>query len=609
MRRTLIGLGFLLALMTASPVLAHANLVRSDPPASTVLATAPEAITLWFTEPLEPDFSSIILLDADGSRVEMPPSVVAADDPKQMSLVLGALPDGLYTVSWRVISAADGHSTRGSFAFAIGAANAAFGSAAPDTETIPPLSAPVRWLNLLSLSLAVGSVAFAVSVWRAPLGLQSRCERRMRSLMRIGWALVGIGGGTLLFYQVMQATDAALPQALGSLSAILTETRFGWLWLARMVVWVVMGAALWRWRYGIALAAGGTLLLLHSFYSHASATYDLIPAVASDWLHLAATAFWVGGLAQFLNVLLALRGSGESLAPLVARFSNYARVCVGALVVTGVYAAWLEVGTIDALLNTLYGRALVVKLILFVPLLAIAAVNLLLTGRGLRGGKGEIWGKRLRGLVAAEITLTLGIFAAVAVMASADPARSSLARRLPPPDHSYADFLVLDDLHVHLEVSPGWLGQNEFTVLLLNLDGSPVDDASLIRLRFDNQTRSVGRSELRPAFTGDGEYTISGANLSTPGEWRARVTVQRPGKFDALADFMLDMQPAPAPPGLDMSVPLGGRELALMMTGLALLALGGFAGGRGRYEPLRNTGLLVTAAIITGLLILLAGVV
>ncbi len=463
MRRALLLFILLMLLAGVEPASAHANLLRSDPPANAVLASAPQTISLWFTESLEPDFSHATLLDNHGDTVSTPPSSVDPNDSKHLTLAPGKLADGVYTVSWRAVSATDGHATSGSFAFAVGAVLGEAALAAPDTETIPPLSAPVRWLDLLSLTMAVGSVAFAVCVSCAPPQ-----ERRMRRLMGIGWLLVAISALVLLLYQATQETNASLIASLPALGAILTGTRFGALWIARMVVWGVMGVAVLRRRYRIALAAGLVLLLIYALYSHATATYDLIPALASDWLHLAATALWVGGLIQLANVLFALRSSGQPLAPLVARFSNYARLCVAVLIVTGLYAAWLEVGSVGALLNSLYGRALLVKLILFAPLLLIAAVNLLLTPRGLRA-RNPVWAKRLRGLVGAEIALTLGIFAAVAVMTSADPARASLASRLPPPDHTFADYQIVDDIHIHLDVIPGWVGQNQFVITLLEV--------------------------------------------------------------------------------------------------------------------------------------------
>lgn len=603
MRRALILLLFLFFAVVVSPVGAHANLLRSDPTPSATLDSAPQTISLWFTEAVEPDFSTITLLDVKGNTVSTPPSAVDPADSKHMTLAPAALPDGVYTVSWRAISADDGHATSGSFAFAVGQATGIAALAAPDTETIPPLSAPVRWLDLLALALSVGSVAFAVCVSCAPPQ-----EWHMRRLMGIAWVLVGIAALVLLLYQATQATNASLVAALPALGTILTGTRFGALWILRMIVWLVMGIAMLRRRYGIVLMAGGVLLLIHSLYSHSSATYDLIPAVASDWLHLAATALWVGGLVQFINLLIRVPSYPQTLAPLVARFSNYARICVAVLVVTGAYSAWLEVGSVAALTNTLYGRALLIKMILFVPLLLIAAVNLLLTPRGLRTGK-PAWAKRLRGLVGVEIALTVGIFAAVAVMASSDPARASLAARLPPPDHSFSDFKQVDDIHIHFDVVPGWVGQNQFIVTLLNEDGTSIDNASLIRVKFDNQTQNVGQSELRPKSVGNGEYKITGANLSVPGMWRARVTVQRPDKFDSLADFSLTMDTAPVPAGLDMSIPLSGRQWALLISGLALLAVGGFSGGRGRFTPFRDVGILVFATLIVGMILLLGAVV
>jgi len=118
--RRLILLVFLCLLVGVSPIWAHANLLRSDPAPSATLDSAPQAISLWFTEALEPDFSRILLLDGKGGTVITPASVVDPADAKHMTLMPGSLPDGVYTVSWRSISAADGHSTSGSYAFAVG---------------------------------------------------------------------------------------------------------------------------------------------------------------------------------------------------------------------------------------------------------------------------------------------------------------------------------------------------------------------------------------------------------------------------------------------------------------------------------------------------------
>ena len=100
------------------------------------------------------------------------------------------------------------------------------------------------------------------------------------------------------------------------------------------------------------------------------------------------------------------------LSRIVGCFSDSARIAVVGLAVTGLYAGWLQVGSLDGLLTTLYGRALLIKLILILPLLVIAGMNLLWTHRRLQAGE-KVWAGYLRGLVGAEIILITGILIAV----------------------------------------------------------------------------------------------------------------------------------------------------------------------------------------------------
>lgn len=604
MRRTFFLVFLILSVITSvRPVWAHANLMSSEPAANATLDQSPEVIRLSFTEPLEPQFSGITLRDAEGSIVSTPPSEIDPEDPQAMLLVPGDLPDGLYTVSWRSLSAADGHQAAGSFVFVVGTGTLLAGAAdLAAGEAIPLLGAALRFFDLISLSLLIGGVGFAVFQPRIPAA-----EGRMRRLNWVGWVLVGVSGLFLLPYQVTLATGVPLPDALPSLGALLTSTRFGQLWMIRMALWLVSGVALrrrWNW---LAIGLGGLILLSRSLNSHSSAMHDPLAMVLADWLHLLATVLWIGGLAQFANAAALLRKDLPVLTRLVGGFSNYARLCVGALVITGLYLAWMHVGSVEALLNTVYGQALLVKLILFMPLMGIAAINLVITHRRLSEGQ-AIWAGRLRGLLGAEIALTIGILAAVGVMTSANPARQVLASRQTPPDNTISQYQMVDGIHIHFDVSPGWVGENGFFVTLYDEDNTPIDDATLIRVRLDNLTRNMGQSELRPELVGDGEYEVRGANLSAKGEWRARITIARPGEFDVLADFMLTMQLPPVPEGLDMRLPLTGHVVAELLTGLALLVVGGFAGVQVKFWRFSAPGLLATIIILIGMVLVMSGV-
>src|SRR5687767_12963393 len=121
--RGLLALTVLLVLLggVVGDVSAHAALERSDPPAGAVLPDAPATVRLWFTEPLEARFTQAQLLDAAGDPVAGVSSAIAPDDDYALVVTLPAkLPDGGYTVVWRNLSAADGHTLEGYFGFHVG---------------------------------------------------------------------------------------------------------------------------------------------------------------------------------------------------------------------------------------------------------------------------------------------------------------------------------------------------------------------------------------------------------------------------------------------------------------------------------------------------------
>ena len=112
------GLFCLLAL-ASSALWAHAYLVKSIPAKRAVLQHSPAKIELWFSERLEPKYSSFVLRDAKGKLVETEKAEVGPDDPKRLSVRLSPLVQGRYLVKYRVLSV-DGHIVEGEVPFSIG---------------------------------------------------------------------------------------------------------------------------------------------------------------------------------------------------------------------------------------------------------------------------------------------------------------------------------------------------------------------------------------------------------------------------------------------------------------------------------------------------------
>jgi putative copper export protein/mono/diheme cytochrome c family protein len=176
----------------------------------------------------------------------------------------------------------------------------------------------------------------------------------------------------------------------GVLGIVLTQTHFGIAWMIRAVLIVVLAACLLVQARTRNHAAGWVGLLAASAFiaslawaGHGAAAEDVpfdaihLPA---DILHLLAAGAWLGGLSP-LVIFLAQTWRDRSPQTVAAacaatlRFSVLGITSVGTLIVTGVVNTWFLAGSVPALLGTLYGQLLLVKVALFAAMIAVASVN------------------------------------------------------------------------------------------------------------------------------------------------------------------------------------------------------------------------------------------
>jgi copper resistance protein C len=102
----------------APAVQAHAFLDHASPAVGSTVPTAPETVTMWFTQELEPAFTPATVTDASGNTVDTGPAQVDPKDPTELQVALKKLSPGTYTVSWHALSV-DTHTTTGHFTFEI----------------------------------------------------------------------------------------------------------------------------------------------------------------------------------------------------------------------------------------------------------------------------------------------------------------------------------------------------------------------------------------------------------------------------------------------------------------------------------------------------------
>ena len=105
-------------LFTIAAALAHAHLRRSEPIAGSTVHGSPCEVKLWFTEALEPAYSTIKVAGDDGKQVDRGDVSVEPKDHKILKVSVPSLSLGIYTVIWQVTSV-DTHKTEGKFTFKV----------------------------------------------------------------------------------------------------------------------------------------------------------------------------------------------------------------------------------------------------------------------------------------------------------------------------------------------------------------------------------------------------------------------------------------------------------------------------------------------------------
>lgn len=118
-RRILVAATLAISVLAAGHAQAHAFLDHASPAVGSAVPTSPPLITLWFTEHIEPAFSTVTVTNAAGQRVDRGDAHIASDNPGELELGLKPLPPGTYTVHWHVVSV-DTHTTEGTFTFDVG---------------------------------------------------------------------------------------------------------------------------------------------------------------------------------------------------------------------------------------------------------------------------------------------------------------------------------------------------------------------------------------------------------------------------------------------------------------------------------------------------------
>jgi len=248
-------------------------------------------------------------------------------------------------------------------------------------------------VDLFAITVCLG--ALGCRLWVLP-PIATTTDRECLAALRTAlWRLLALCLGLLIVSSLGELvgrclTLSGLPlrPSLRVLPIILLRTHYGWVWCVRgaalVLLWVGWGIGNWhlpsRTVPAVMLGAAALLALTRSASGHGADWGDLSLPEVMDGLHLLAGALWGGGLLVLATTVLPVvyRHTAQRrtlMADIARRFAVLASLALAVVLVTGLYNAWQRVGTVQALGTTAYGRILLAKLLLILPLLTLGALN------------------------------------------------------------------------------------------------------------------------------------------------------------------------------------------------------------------------------------------
>lgn len=509
--------------LTGGTAAAHAELLSSNPSADSVLQVAPSEILLTFSESIDTVPDSIRVVTGDGDDVDLG-SIRQDEGGQTIAADLPDLTDGSYVVAWRAVSA-DSHPISGAFVFSVGQ------KVATDPDLIAglladtkPSSGAERWLGLGRGASYLGVAGLiGVAVVLSELAPQLLPGRRAG---RVLFACIAIGAvGTV----VMIAAQASV--AFGGWTAwrdVFHSSAGRWwfvrLWLVALAVTAVVfrgRATTARWR-PLALAIGAVAMLaVVAAGGHGVTGRYVTLAFVATVVHLAAVSTWFGGL-----VAIALVAPRREIVGLATRFSPIALGSVVVLAVTGVFNAWRQIGSWDALTDSGYGTWLIVKLVVLGLVLAVAATNRWLIRHHAPIGEDgaiSVGGGMARTLLA-EVAGIVLVFAATAGLVNAAPPHASA-----PPSVASAT-VVAEGRLAQITLDPPVTGGTAMHVYLSSTTGA-LEQPTDITVTATLAAQSIGPLTLPTNVAGPGHVTSSDADLPIAGTWTFSITA-RYSEFD-----------------------------------------------------------------------------
>ena len=526
----------LLASLALAPAAwAHPFIDATDPASLSSAPVGTESVTVWYSEGVELDFSSLEVLDSAGERVDNGDTAYHEGD-SSLRVTTPPLEEGVYTVSSKVLSRVDGHLVGSAFIFAVGDATidaAAAESVAPAAQVFLA-EAIARLPGMAGQVVVLGAAAGLLLVWgtRREMGIAEGAA----GILHRSRFMVLVGAGSIA---VLASNIFILAAHASSLNASILDaagTAFGGTIMIRMAITAALIVAWFAaerrralspgWAaafaaFGLGLAATTTMI------GHGAAT-ELPAAAALDYAHNIVAGVWIGGVAYLLVALLpavqlAGKKADDIVRALVPTFSAVFVACVALAAITGPLLLWLLEDELALIAGSTYGAVLAAKIGIAISMVLLGAYN---WRSASRAPGGRPLASRLRASLRIEACLGLALLAAVALLTNTTlPGGEALAEAPPGARAGLDAKLFSSGAAFEVSVWPLAAGPNDVRVSVSGPDGEPLADLEEVRVKAASPQRGI--PPIGAAIGPEGGAYSGELTLGFWGPWEIEVEAVR----------------------------------------------------------------------------------
>lgn len=553
---------------------AQVYVVQSTPAPESQLAKPPESIQLQFSQSIHTVVSRLWLNDEQGQSIE---AHLSSHNDK-LVLDIPTLEKGIYEVHWRVMGL-DAYVTDGSFRFTVGEEVDLTPAGTPSVSNDPFFdnrtannSDNVDWIRvirvveLLTVVLTAGLVLFRMFLWSKEGDRLASCKPCTEGISEIKLfvfsvlILMATSSGQIFHRAYLMTQTSFLDQLLwDTAGTILISTFLGVTVAAQVLIMSLLAFMAYRkmdgnrWRLILILGLMFTL----SFTSHAYHSQMLLPHT----IHLLATTFWLAGLLGFTWYSFQMKQEWSSVTYLHQRLQHFSTLSVFVLfivIITGFMLSMVYMETWGNLIDSGYGQTLLWKMVVFAPVLLIAAWHrwvwwpalnqLHIKREGAQGIRIMLWGLRIELVLAMVVIVLAGMLSQTSppgdlhqshdhdgVNIHLTHMQSELASETIFRTYVLKDRKRLQNAQVTLDV---WNKEHE--ELFINIEDYCVDNNMRFELFRDALIERGFIQETIGEMSEDGLYI--GQFQLEPGLWNVGVWVEHADDVNTYQDFTVEVE-------------------------------------------------------------------